>query len=176
MASALYLPYLSAGAGILGFLPTYLSEERLDSGAAFWMVDALRWTLGPSVWIAPLYLGAALAILIALALRAGFRKHRPLAASLSDINALLLAFSFLLSPDYPWYFLMVVPFVSLTGSCSGWVLTIGGFALYDVVPWDPQVPFWIRDTAFNLAVLAAMLVSLFQARIARTGQLNGAAA
>jgi alpha-1,6-mannosyltransferase len=176
VAAVLYLPYLSAGAGILGFLPTYAREERLDSGSAFWILEALRGTVGSSAWATPLYLSVSFAILAGLALRAGFRQDRPLAVTLSDINALLLAFSFLLSPDYPWYFLMVVPFVALTGSLPGWVLTIGGFALYDVVPWDPQVPFWMRDTAFNLAVLAAMLLSMRQARNTRAGQLSGAAA
>ncbi len=168
-----YLPYLSAGTGILGFLPTYASEERLDSGSAFWVVEALRWMIGPLPWAVPLYLGVSLAILGGLVLRAGFRKERPLAVTLKDINALLLAFSFLLSPNHPWYFLMVVPFVALTGSASGWALTIGAFALYDVAPWDPQAPFWMRDTAFNLAVLAAMVLSLGQGRIARTGPLFG---
>jgi alpha-1,6-mannosyltransferase len=176
ITAVLYLPYLSAGTGILGFLPTYVNEERLDSGSAFWVVEALRWVLGPSAWTTFLYLGASLAILAGLALRAGFRKDRPLAVTLGDINALLLAFCFLLSPNHPWYFLMVVPFVALTGSFAGWVLTIGGFALYDVAPWDPQVPFWMRDAAFNLAVLAALLVSLRQARSTQAGQLSGAAA
>jgi alpha-1,6-mannosyltransferase len=176
VAALLYLPYLSAGTDVLGFLPTYLSEERLDSGAAFWTVEALRWGLGPLAWLGPLYVGASLAILIVLALRAGFRKDRPLAYTLDHINALLLAFSFLLSPDYPWYFLMVVPFVALTGSWPGWVLTIGGFALYDVVFGDPQVPFWMRDTAFNLAVLAAMLMSMHRASRSPAGQPSGIAA
>jgi alpha-1,6-mannosyltransferase len=170
----LYLPYLSAGTGVIGFLPAYASEERLDSGSAFWVLELLRWIVGSSDGTVPLYFVAMLAILAALALRAGFRRDRPLAATVGDINALLLAFSFLLSPNHPWYFLMVVPFVALTGSLPGWALTIGGFVLYDVIPWDPQVPFWMRDAAFNLVVLAAMAMSLRQARIARAEQLSGA--
>ena len=174
VAALLYLPYLSAGTGVLGFLPGYASEEKLDSGSAFWALEMLRWIVGAPVWAVPLYVAAALAILAALALRASFRRDRPLAATIGDINALLLAFSFLLSPNYPWYFLMVVPFIALTGSLPGWVLTIGGFALYDVVPEDPQIPFAMRDAAFNLAVLAAMLVSWRRSRIVRAGHSGGA--
>jgi hypothetical protein len=155
----MYLPYLSAGMGVLGFLPAYATEERLDSGSAFWVVETLRGLFGSSISWTSLYLTSALMILAALALRAGFR-YRPLAVTISDINALLLAFLFLLSPDYPWYFLMVVPFVALTGSLAGWALSVGGFALYDVLPWDPQVPFTLRDSAFNVAVLAAVLVAI----------------
>src|SRR5688500_8146761 len=33
-----YLPCLSAGRGIFGFLPTYASEEGIDSGNAYWVV------------------------------------------------------------------------------------------------------------------------------------------
>jgi alpha-1,6-mannosyltransferase len=176
LVAVLYLPYLSAGAGIFGFLPAYATEERLDSGSAFWLLETLHRIFGPLTWTAPLYLGASLAVLAALAVRAGFRKNRPLSTTIGDINALLLAFSFLLSPNHPWYFLMVVPFVALTGSLPGWVLTIGSFVLYDVVPSDPQVPFWMRDAAFNLAVVAAFLVSIRLTRVARAGQLSGAAA
>jgi alpha-1,6-mannosyltransferase len=64
--------------------------------------------------------------------------------------------------------------VALIGSFPGWVLTVGGFALYDVIPSDAKVPFWIRDTAFNLAVLTAMLVSM-RDRIGRSGRIGGAA-
>jgi hypothetical protein len=174
VAAFLYLPYLSAGTGVLGFLPDYASEEKLDSGSAFWVLETLRWIVGSPVWAARLYLAAALAILATLALQAGFRRDRPLAATIGDINAMLLAFSFLLSPNYPWYFLMAVPFIALTGSLPGWVLTIGGFALYDVVPADPQIPFAMRDAAFNLAVLAAMLVSWRRSRTVRSGHSGGA--
>jgi len=172
--AALYLPYLSVGAGVLGFLPEYVGEERLDTGPGFWVVNLIQWVLGPSPWANPLYLGTALVILAALALRAGFRKERPLALTVGDINALLLAFSFLLSPDYPWYFLMVVPFVALTGSWTGWVLTIGGFALYDRLAWDPQIHFDMRDSLFNLAVLSAAALAAWRAGRLRPAPLHGA--
>jgi uncharacterized membrane protein len=108
-----------------------------------------------------------------LALRAGFRKERTLTTTLNDINALLLAFLFLLSPDYPWYFLMAVPLIALTGSRAGWALTIGGFALYEIQTWDPQIPLYVRDTAFNLLVLAMAVRAALKARIARKTNLSG---
>jgi hypothetical protein len=173
VTAVLYLPYLSAGAGVIGFLPAYAGEERLASGSAFWIVGMLELAGGSASWALPLYLGAAFTILTTLAVRAGFRKDRPLAATVGDINALLLAFSFLLSPNHPWYFLMVVPFLALTGSLPGWVLTIGGFALYDVIPSDPEVPFALRDAACNLAVIAAMAVSLRRSGAVRAGRCRG---
>jgi alpha-1,6-mannosyltransferase len=165
----MYAPYLSAGTGVIGFLPNYLAEEDLDSGTAFWVVEVLRWIVGPNDWMTPAYVAAAAGIMIVLALRAGFRRERPLAATIADINALLLAFAFLLSPNYPWYFLMVVPFVALTNSVPGWVLTIGGFLLYDEHPWDFAVGFEIRDSVFNLAVVAAMIIGAWRIWLDRTG-------
>ena len=164
VVGASYVPYLSAGSGIFGFVLTYASEEGIDSGNAYWIVGVLRGLFGETGWWTALYIAGALAILAALALRAGFRRERPLAVTIADINALLLAFAFLLSPNYPWYFVMLVPFVALTGSLPGWVLTIGGFALTDEATWDPWIPFWIRDTGFNVAVLAAFLVAWRRAR------------
>jgi hypothetical protein len=64
---------------------------------------------------------------------------------------------------------MVVPFVALTNSVPGWVLTIGGFLLYDEMSWDFAVDFAIRDSAFNLAVLTAMIIA------ARRAWLEGTA-
>jgi alpha-1,6-mannosyltransferase len=170
----LYGPYLSVGTGVLGFLPSYVGEERLDSGSAFWALNVIQSAFGPLPWAQSAYGVAALLILSGLALRAGFRIERTLAITLNDISALLLAFSFLLSPDYPWYFLMVVPFVALTGSPAGWALTIGGFALYDLLAWDPQIHFVVRDTALNLLVIAMIIRAALGAWRARTASFSGA--
>jgi hypothetical protein len=173
-AALLYVPYLTVGAGVLGFLPAYLSEERLDSGSAFWVVNAVQALAGPSPWWKALYMAAAALILGGLALRAGFRRERTLPVAIEDTTALILAFSVLLSPDYPWYFLMAVPFLVLTGSTAGWALTVGGFLLYDVLPGDPQIHFVIRDAAFNLLVLATLCIAALRSRGERSTRVPGA--
>ena len=108
--------------------------------------------------------GTSLLVLATLALQAGVRRERTPASMLSDINQLLLVFLFLLSPDYPWYCLMAVPFLALLGGAPGWVLTVGGFMLYDVVTGDPQIPFYVRDAAFNGLLLAAAAFTWFRPR------------
>lgn len=167
--AVLYLPYLSAGWGVFGHVPTYAREERLATDSAYWVLQMLAWIAGPTRWAVPLYLAVSLAIIVGLALRAGFRKERPLAVTIADSNRLALAVCFLLSTDYPWYFLMAAPFVALTGSPAGWALTVGGVLLYDVYDWDPQVHFFVRDMAFNLAVLAGVLISLRRMNFGRRG-------
>jgi hypothetical protein len=159
----LYAPYLSVGTGVLGFLPGYVGEERLDSGSGFWLLAVLRWFAGAPVLPTTAYLLASFAVLAALALRAGFRRDRPLAATVSDINALSLAFLFLLSPDYPWYVLMLVPFAALSGSWPAWAMTVGAFVLYDPWLFDPEARIQVRDTLFYGAAAAAMLAAAFRA-------------
>jgi hypothetical protein len=173
-ATLLYVPYLSVGVGVFGFLPAYMGEERLDSGSAFWVVNTLQALVVPSPWWGRLYMAVGALILAGLALRAGFRRERTLATAVGDITGLILAFSVLLSSDYPWYFLMAVPFVALTGSPAGWALTVGGFVLYDVLPGDPQIHFAIRDAAFNLLVFATMILAAVRARGWRGARLSGA--
>jgi hypothetical protein len=170
-----YAPFLSVGTGVLGFLPGYAGEEKLDSGSGFWLLAVLRWLAGAPILPTAAYLLACFAALAALALRAGFRRDRPLAVTVADINALLLAFLFLLSPDYPWYFLMLVPFVALTGSWPAWAMTVGAFVLYDPWLFDPGVRVQARDTVLYLAAAAALLAAAGWARRSRP-VLHGASA
>src|SRR3954464_4589336 len=83
----------------------YLAEERIDTGGGFWLLSVWRTLFGLSPHDASVYLALALLVLAAFALQAGFRRERTPASMLADINRLLLVFLFLLSPDYPWYFL-----------------------------------------------------------------------
>lgn len=151
-----YAPYLAVGTGVLGFLAGgYLAEERIDTGGGFWLLTVWRALFGAASGDVGVYLALAGLALIALALRAGFRGDRAPAVALADINRLLLVFLVLLSPDYPWYFLLAAPFLALVGGAPGWALTVGGFMLYDVATGDPQIPFFVRDAVFNGLVLAA---------------------
>jgi hypothetical protein len=76
-------------------------------------------------------------------------------------NWLLIAFLVLISPNYPWYFLVLVPFLALTPSTTGWVLTSGGVLFYDVFSHDTLPAFEIRIAVFTLAVLAALAHDLW---------------
>jgi alpha-1,6-mannosyltransferase len=165
VAGLAYAPYLSVGTGVFGFLGSgYLAEERIDTGGGFWLLSVWRALFGLSSRDTSVYLALALLGLAAFALQAGFRRERTPASMLADINRLLLVFLFLLSPDYPWYCLMAVPFLALVGGAPGWVLTIGGFMLYDVVTGDPQLPFYLRDAAFNGLFLAAAVFTWLRQR------------
>ncbi|MGU3661786.1 glycosyltransferase 87 family protein [Methylobacterium fujisawaense] len=158
VVAAAYLPYLSVGRGVLGFLATgYVQEEGLASGWGFTLLRLWRFSAGEWPHDTGIYLGLCLAILAALALRTGFRRDRTPERSLRDINLSIVMLLFLLSPEFPWYLLMAVPFLSIAATLPGWALTVGGFVLYDVVPGDPQLSYDDRSAILAALVLAAAL-------------------
>lgn len=102
-AAALYLPYvLGAGSAVIGFLGQHLDNEGYRAGWGFHVIWFLRDfnIADPPGW---LYLSAAAASLIALALWALFQRR---ADEFRPERLVLLgaAFAVLSSPHYPWYF------------------------------------------------------------------------
>jgi hypothetical protein len=171
-----YLPYAELGRGAVGFLPRYLAEERIAEGSAFWLLEVARAALGTSGGLV-IYLTVSAAALAGLALRAGFRRSVGFDVRVRDSLVLMSTALFLLSPDYPWYALILVPYLALAGprplaEPAAWpalALSLAGFVLYDVIAGDPQVHFTLRDAGFNVLVLGAFAAAWFGARRAAKG-------
>jgi len=168
-----YLPFSGAGSAVLGFLPGYLQQEGLESGAGFFLWKILRGfpaleQAGPA-----LYLTLAGAALLALAVHSVFTAgDRYLVSALT----LAVATTVLLSPHYPWYFAWIVPLICFTPRPSALYLTLACPLLY-FVPGGPD-PQGAR-TAFEWAIygpFAALVVfELWRSRAVRagTGWLRG---
>jgi alpha-1,6-mannosyltransferase len=126
---AAYLPFAAAGSALLGFLPGYLKEEGLQSGAGFFLSNLLRSVpllepLAPS-----LYMALAAAALLALAVHSLFTaESRYLGSALT----LAVAAMVLLSPHYAWYFAWIVPLLCFTPRPSALYLTLACPLLYFV--------------------------------------------
>jgi len=164
---ALYLPYLSVGAGVIGFLPGYLGEENIATGEGFWMVASLQSLFGPLSFARPVYLALALGVVGTLALRVALHPDRSALAVLTRLFWTFFAFVLLLSPDYPWYWMLMLPFVALLGPAPAWAATIACFILYDVVDEGFEIAFALRDTALHVIILAALAFALRQHRAKR---------
>ena len=124
-----YLPFIGAGSGVLGFLPGYLQEEGLQSGAGFFLWNILR-SVAPLEHLGPgLYLGLAAAVLVSLAVHSLFTaEDRYLASSMT----LAVAAMVLVSPHYPWYFAWLVPLICFNPRPSVFYLTLACPLLYFV--------------------------------------------
>jgi hypothetical protein len=160
---ACYLPYMSVGAGVLGFLTGgYLSEEGLASGHLIWPLAAWRAIAGVRPHDVGIYLAVAALALGALAVVAIRRNDRSVESRLADVRTMLIAGLLLLSPNHPWYFLAIVPFVALTGGGAAWAATIGALLLQEEVDWDTYVPLLLRKSLLYAAVLAAFGYAAWQ--------------
>jgi alpha-1,6-mannosyltransferase len=151
-----YLPYLSVGWGVLGFLTKgYLTEEGIISGNDLWLLSVWRLAFGAHRGDLVAYAAVAASILLFMAFLAARRPNRTIASSLTDTNMLMLVVLLLLSPNYPWYFLAIVPFVALCGNAPTWVLSIGALLLTDEVRWDFQIPkLVVKSILFGGCLLA----------------------
>ena len=159
-----YLPYLSAGWGVIGYLPDYAREEGMTTGSGFWPLTAVQGITGPLVHGKWLYLAAAIAVLGIMAVRAGFRADRTPKATIAALAWLLFAFLFLLSPDYPWYFVVLVPFLALTPFIAPWILTVGAFILYDAIDNDIVLPVQTRELLLYGGTLIGLAADLWRGR------------
>jgi hypothetical protein len=151
-----YAPYLSVGKGVLGFLAEgYLQEERFVSGDSFWALALWRLVFGTMAADTVVYIIGSIMLIGAVAMVAATRDERTPETVLADINRLLLAFLFLLAPNYPWYFLVATPFVALVGGAPVWALTVGAVLLQEEVSWGGHVPILIRKSMhFGVFLLA----------------------
>jgi hypothetical protein len=133
-AGVCYLPYAGAGRGVLGFVSSgYLSEEGFVAGDGFWLVALLQRALGDVPGLTAAYVLAAACAMAWLALRLSSRIEASPESALRGVALLLMAGLFLLSPNYPWYVLAVVPFTVLGGGAPAWAMTLGAILLYR--PW-----------------------------------------
>jgi hypothetical protein len=156
-----YLPYASAGRGVLGFVTTsgYLSEEGLTDGDGYWLVALVRTVIGDIPGLTIAYLLMSIALLAWLTLRTVSRATAAPQDTLADIGVLLMAALFLLSPNYPWYVIAVVPFVVLGGGAPAWAMTLGAILLYKPAMLPDNDLAWktLATLPFVIAVAAQIM-------------------
>jgi len=157
---------VSVGWGVLGFLTAgYLREEGLDTGGSVWGLAAWRQVAGilPGDHVA--YLVGSALILVAMSFAAARRAQQvSIQVRLADISRLLVAFLLLISPNYPWYFLVITPFVSLIGGAPLWGLSLGAILLQEEYWGDPQMPLLLRKSIIYGVFLAACAYDLWRRR------------
>jgi hypothetical protein len=130
----LYLPYLSAGGKIFGFLGGYADEGGLRTGEGILLAVLLR-EIGFGNAALPLAIVIGLSGLAFLAWRATFRAD-PERPDLTYAFAIAAAVTALISPPHAWYMLWLVPFLCFVPSAATLYLTLAATALYRV-GWPP---------------------------------------
>jgi alpha-1,6-mannosyltransferase len=164
-----YLPYLSAGWGVLGFLTKgYLTEEGISAGNDLWLLSLWRLVFGEHQGDVVAYVVLAALVLMLKGLSVARSPDRTIANRLADINMLLLIALLLLSPNYPWYFLVVTPFAALCGSAPTWVVSIGALLLSEQLDWDFYIPRMVTKSVLFGGLLLALAFMAWRIRMQRS--------
>ena len=111
----LYVPYvLASGLAVIGFLPGYLTEEGYDSGDRFLLLSVL---LPPAA-----ALPVAVLLLLGTAIIVWTRTNpqSPWLGQLVMIGVTVL----IASPRYPWYALLLIPFIALSARWEWFILPL----------------------------------------------------
>jgi alpha-1,6-mannosyltransferase len=164
-----YLPYLSVDWGVLGFLTKgYLTEEGIRAGNDLWLLSLWRLVFGEFQGDVVAYVVLAALVLMFKGLSVARRSDRTIASSLADINMLLLVALLFLSPNYPWYFLVITPFAALCGSAPTWVVSIGALLLSEQLDWDFYIPRMVTKSILFGGLLLAWALTTWRTSTQRT--------
>jgi alpha-1,6-mannosyltransferase len=164
-----YLPYLSVGWGALGFLAKgYLTEEGISAGYDIWLLSLWRLVFGQHEGDVVAYVVLAALVLLSKGFSVARSSHGTTASTLADINMLLLLALLLLSPNYPWYFLVITPFIALCGSLPTWVVSIGALLLSEQLDWDFYIPRMVTKSIVFVGLLLAWAFVALRTRVRRT--------
>jgi alpha-1,6-mannosyltransferase len=163
-----YLPYLSVGWGVLGFLTKgYLTDEGISAGNDLWLLSLWRLVFGEHQGDVVAYIVLAALVLMFKGLSVARSSDRTIASRLADINMLLLITLLLLSPNYPWYFLVMTPFAALCGSVPTWVVSIGALLLSEQLDWDFYIPRMVTKSILFGGLLLALAFTALRTRMQR---------
>jgi alpha-1,6-mannosyltransferase len=163
---AAYVPYADLGTGVLGFLPQYLGEEGIGDGQGFLLLRLLALFIQPLptlvTWVYLIVCGALLAGLAATFVA---NDRLDVVTTTEQAQVLILAFLLVLSPNYPWYFVVLVPLGCLSPWFPAHLLTLLSVILYvgpplDADPWTVTV-----QSALYGSAMAALAVDLYNRRV-----------
>ena len=164
---ALYACYISVGWQVLGFLPTYTTEEGLTPGTAasgFWLLAALGHLTALPHWATAAYLAACACGLAALAAIIAFRwphTQNQRALEIGRGTALLAAGTVAaFSPHYPWYYAWLALPCCLWCTPSVLWLSVAPLLLYSD-PWHDEI---LIPTAVFIPAIALAAADLFRLR------------
>ena len=164
-----YLLYLTVGWGVLGFLTKgYLTEEGISAGNDLWLLSLWRLVFGEHQGDVIAYVVLAALVLMYKGLSVARSSDGAIASTLAEINMLLLLTLLLLSPNYPWYFLIITPFTALCGSAPTWVVSIGAFLLSEQLDWDFYIPRMVTKSILFGGLFLAWAFTTWRTRMQRT--------
>jgi hypothetical protein len=159
---AVYLPHAHLGASAFGFLPGYVGEEGIGSGQGFLLLRLFALFDQPLPRPATaIYVAFAVALLAGLALVFVADRRRDVVTAAQQAQVLILVFLVLLSPNYPWYFLVLVPLGCLSRWMPARLTTVLALVLYAAPPHDGEPRTVLVQSILYGTVMAALVFHLY---------------
>jgi hypothetical protein len=141
-----YVPYVAVtGWSVIGYLPGYLDEEGYESGSRFALLSPFL----PGLWAT----GVAAALILTsfvLAWRLA-DPGAPWHAEVVSVGAVLL----ITSPSYPWYALVLIPFIALSRRWE-WLVVPIALTVETLVPAHPAGTLVIAAAAVAAGVATVL--------------------
>ena len=156
MIVLLYLPYLSVGWHVLGFLPDYVAEERFVGGSGFYFLNLFDYLSGRSDPPVLAYTAIAVTILCIGALLVLLRPWPgEYGFAVGSLVIVLLLYT-LVTPHHAWYFLWLLPILCLVPYWPALLLTASSFILYATLGLSPPS----RDLVVNSLLYGPFLIAV----------------
>ena len=139
-----YACYASVGRGVFGFLPEYAHEEGLETGGRYFPLKFINRSLHSAV-PANIYVGLCGWLMIAICIWAMRRSqnYAVIFSSLVIATALNLCFS----PHYPWYFLWLLPALTIYPWRPAFYLVCAATFLFSTQLGAPGEPTYLLNKA-----------------------------
>jgi alpha-1,6-mannosyltransferase len=167
MTVLLYLPYLSVGWRVLGFLPDYVAEERFVGGSGFYFLNLFDYLSGRPDPPVLAYTAIAVTILCIGALLVLLRPWPGEYGFAAGSLVMVLLLYTLVTPHHAWYFLWLLPILCLVPYWPALILTASSFILYATLGLSPPSRDLVVNSLLYGPFLIAMLIHLCVHRLNR---------
>ena len=137
-----YVPFLTVGTKVFGFLPGYLQEEGFINGGRYFLLGVVYRLFPHSEISVSAFMIIAGLILLILGVWATWRMSGPGLKDFTPVLAMAATFTLLISPHYTWYFSWLIPLACLVPFFPILFLTATAFYLDQTPLQDPGGPRW----------------------------------
>jgi alpha-1,6-mannosyltransferase len=157
IVAAAYACYLSVGSLVLGFLPEYAKEEGLESGSRYFLLTLARHGLHWEALPTAAFYGFAALLLLGLAVWAWVTSEVSSLAAIRCCFVIAAVFMLLFSSHYPWYYLWLLPFLSLIPYVPMLYFITASFYLYTTQLANPgPAMYYMFEWLYGTTALLAL--------------------
>jgi alpha-1,6-mannosyltransferase len=149
---------------VLGFLPEYAKEEGLESGSRYFLLTLARHSLHWETLPTGVFYAIAAMLLLGLSLWAWLTSEAAPLTAIRCSFVLAAALMLLFSSHYPWYYLWLLPFLSVIPHTPMLYFTTACFYLYTTSLANPgPAMYYMFEWLYGTTALLALWCMAYRA-------------